>query len=184
MLIFPSKIWISLEKLPSLWKHYFIDYINFINFKRLLQRKWNSNVTKGRKNRRTRTYHLHSIERVLRGDRCASETLQGVCISKGSWIAAWNVRATYLTAISAEKKKSNGCVSRRTDAKWREIRWSWKWHPWIILNRFRSPRFNILSRVIIFTNKYHIIVRYSQKKKFINHSYYFYIINTRIIVFN
>lgn len=104
MLIFPSKIWISLEKLPSLWEHYFVDYINFINFKRLLQRKWNSNVTKGRKNRRTRTYHLHSIERVLRGDRCASETLQGVCISKGSWIAAWNVRATYLTAISAEKK--------------------------------------------------------------------------------
>lgn len=60
---------------------------------------------KGTQNRRTRTYHLHSIERVLRGDRCASETLQGVCISKGSWIAAWNVRATYLTTISAKKKK-------------------------------------------------------------------------------
>lgn len=83
--------------------------------------------------------------RVLHGDRCASETLQGVHVSRASWIAAWNVRAAYLTIISMKKKKkASGCVSYKTDTNWRGTRWQgiwlleWYFSEWRILNRFRS----------------------------------------------
>lgn len=115
-----------------------------------LRGKWNVKVTKGTKLQSKDTHLPPALyRRVLHGDRCASETLQGVHISRASWIAAWNVRATYLAIISMKKKKkkekkASGCVSYKTDTNWRGTRWQgiwlleWYFSQWRILNRFRS----------------------------------------------
>lgn len=71
-----------------------------------LRGKWNAKVAKGTKLQSKDTHLPPALyRRVLHGDRCASETLQGVHISRASWIAAWNVRATHLAIISMKKKK-------------------------------------------------------------------------------
>lgn len=79
-----------------------------------LRGKWNVKVMKGTKLQSKDTHLPPALyRRVLHGDRCASETLQGVHISRASWIAAWNVRATYLAIISMKKKKKKKKKSER-----------------------------------------------------------------------